>query len=544
MNDTVHIIGHKNPDTDSIAATIAYAYLKQQLGIPALPCRIGDINPETDFVLKRFQVAEPMYLANALVRLKEVEFDEPILIRKNSTIKEAWDRISLRRTGALYVVDPMRNLLGVVSISDLSNILLTDRGERNTLLMQDTPTDNICKVLQGHYIYKEENYHTNGKVHILASRKAVHCDLDFRDTIVIISDSLELQKRVIRDGAACVILVDVDIVSSQIARIAKEYRCTVIVSDQDFLKVARSIYRSPSVDLLMKRKIIAFQETDYINDVSSKMSKSRFRSYPVLNKQGEVTGTISRYHLLNYRKKKFILVDHNESSQSIDHLEEGEVLEIVDHHRIGDVQTTTPIRFRNEIIGSTCSIIYKMYQEQGIVPPKDIAGIMCCAILSDTMKFNSPTTTSVDREIAKELACIADVVIDNIAHEMFSAVATIKGRSMSEILYNDFKEYNIDGRRIAIGQINIADEQEIVDVREKFIAYLETINEINKFDLLMMCFTSVDGSGSNLLFIGELSWMVDEAFRDEIRDDLYFVDGIISRKKQIIPTLSKILAQM
>lgn len=541
MNDTVHIIGHKNPDTDSIAASIAYAYLKNQQGIPAIACRIGEVNPETAFVLNRFCMQEPQYLANAKVILREVEYDDPITIYKNNTIKEAWDRISLRRSGALYVTDINRKLLGVVSISDLSNILLTDRGERNTMLMQDTPTDNICRVLQGTYIYEEPNYHTNGKVHIVASRKAVHNDVDYRDCIVVLSDDLELQQRVIRDGAACVILVNVDIISQRIARLAKEFHCTVIVSEQDILKVARSIYRSPSIDLIMKRKIISFQEQDYIDDVYNKMSKSRFRSYPVLNKQGEVLGSISRYHLLNYRKKKFILVDHNEISQSIDCLEEGEVLEIVDHHRIGDVQTTTPIRFRNEIIGSTCTIVYKMYKEAGIIPPVGIAGLLCCAILSDTMKFNSPTTTMMDREIAKELAQIANVSIDEIADEMFSSVATLRGRTMSEILYNDFKEYNIIGRRIAIGQINIADEQEIINVRDEFLVYMETINEINKFDLLMMCFTSVDGSGSNLLFIGEYAWIVDEAFKDDIRDDLYFVQGVISRKKQIIPSLSTIL---
>ena len=219
-------------------------------------------------------------------------------------------------------------------------------------------------------------------------------------------------------------------------------------------------------------------------------------------------------------------------------------MEVVDHHRIGDVETTTPIRFRNEIIGSTCSIIAKMYQEAHIAPEKTTAAILCCAIISDTMNFNSPTTTPADKEIAKGLAELAEVDLDALAKEMFGAVATIKGRTMSEILYNDFKEYNIDGKRIAIGQINIADEQEIVEVREAFLEYMETINAINKFDLLMMCFTSADGSGSNLLFIGPLAGVVDEAFKEDIMDDLYFVDGVISRKKQIIPAVSKQLGEL
>ena len=309
-------------------------------------------------------------------------------------------------------------------------------------------------------------------------------------------------------------------------------------------QVARSMYRSPSVKLIMKRKIISFNNHAYIDDVYKQMSKSRFRSYPVVNNQGVVLGSISRYHLLNYQKKKFILVDHNELSQSIDDLKEAEILEVVDHHRIGDVETTTPIRFRNEIIGSTVSIIARMYKEAGLVPEVKTAAIMCCAIISDTMNFNSPTTTPIDKELARELAAIAGIELDAMAKEMFGAVATIKGRTMSEILYNDFKEYNIDGKRIAIGQINIADEQEIVNVQDEIRAYMEKINEINKFDLLMMCFTAADGSGSNLVFIGTLSYLVDEAFKEDIMDELYFVDGVISRKKQIIPTLSKCLESM
>lgn len=544
MKDVIHITGHKNPDTDSIVSAIAYAQLKRKQGINAVACRLGELNPETDFVLKKFKVPEPVYIQNARVKLYDVAFDEPIVISKDSTIKEAWDRMGSRSTSALFVVDHEQKLIGVVSLSDLSNILMSDKGERCITLMKNTSCENLRKVLHGEFVYECDKYHNDGRIHILCSKKAEYSDISYKDSIVVVNDDLNLQKRALRDGASCMILVDVDIISQGIIRMAKEARCTIIKTPLTMFQVARSMYRSPSVELIMKRKIISFNSHSYIEDVYQKMSKSRYRSYPVVNNQGVVIGAISRYHLLNYQKKKFILVDHNEMSQSIDNLEDAEVLEIVDHHRIGDVETTTPIRFRNEIIGSTCSIIALMYKEAGIQPDKEIAAIMCCAIISDTMNFNSPTTTPRDKEIAKELSAYAGVDLDEIAKEMFGAVATIKGRSMSEILYNDFKEYNIDGKRIAIGQINIADEQEIVDVQDEFKAYMEKINEINKFDLLMMCFTAADGSGSNLQFIGNLSNVVDEAFKDDILDDLYFVDGIISRKKQIIPTLSKCLENM
>lgn len=542
MKDVIHIIGHKNPDTDSIVSAIAYAQLKQKQGVDAIACRLGELNPETDFVLKKFQVPEPVYIQNAKVKLYDVPFDEPLLLHKDDTIKEAWDRMGTRPTSALFVVDQEQKLIGVVSLSDMTNILMSDKAEKPISLMKETSCENIRKVLQGEYVYECKKYRTNGRIHILCNRNAEYSDVNYRDSIVVVNDDLRLQKRALSDGAGCMILVDVDIISQGIIRMAEEENCTIIKTPLNMFQVARSMYRSASVDLIMKRKIISFHNHAYIDDVYKQMSKSRYRSYPVVNNQGVVLGSISRYHLLNYQKKKFILVDHNELSQSIDDLKEAEILEVVDHHRIGDVETTTPIRFRNEIIGSTCSIIARMYKEAGLVPEAKTAAIMCCAIISDTMNFNSPTTTPIDKELAKELAEVAGIDLAALAKEMFGAVATIKGRSLSEILYNDFKEYNIDGKRIAIGQINIADEQEVVEIRDEMRSYMEKINEINKFDLLMMCFTAADGSGSNLVFIGALASIVDEAFKEDIMDDWYFVDGVISRKKQIIPTLSKVIA--
>lgn len=544
MSDVIHIIGHKNPDTDSIVAAIAYAELKRSLGQNAIACRLGDLNPETDFVLKKFDVNEPVYIQNARVRLYDVEFDEPLTIRKDSTIKLAWEKIMANRTGALYVVDENQRLIGVVSMSDISSILLDDHGSGNKTLMKNTPSENIVRVLEGRYVYQAPRYNPNGEVHIIGGKSDIYTDLSYKNSIVIMKDNLALQRRVILDGAACLILVEADVIAPSLIDLAKQKGTTIIQSDLSLLCTVRRVFKASSIELLMKRKVITFNNHEYIDDVYKQMSKTRFRSYPVVNNQGVVLGSISRYHLLNYKKKKFILVDHNELSQSIDYLNEAEVLEIVDHHRIGDVETTTPIQFRNEIIGSTCTIIYKMYKEHGLVPSKQIASILCCAMISDTMNFNSPTTTAIDRELGKELAQIADVNLDDLANEMFSAVATIKGRSMSEILYNDFKEYNIDGKRIAIGQINITDEQEIIDVKEEFTSYMKNIHDINNFDLLMMCFTQADGSGSNLLFVGNLSYVVDEAFKDDIMNDRYFVDGVISRKKQIIPALSKQLSSM
>lgn len=541
MNSVVHVIGHKNPDTDSIVASIAYAELKRALGMCAVACRIGDLNIETEYVLKRFGVDEPIFIENAKVKLYDVPFDPPLLATKDTTILLAWEKIAANGMSPLYIVDDNQHLVGVVSMSDIASILLNDKGPGNKLLMSQTGCDNLKEVLEGSFIYRNDNYYTNGDVHILGNDLSLYENNDYKDSICVCSQNIALQELVIKQQAACLILVDVVEVSDTLISLAKQYHTTIIKTDLSMLCTIRRIFKAPSVDLIMKKETICFNNHEYIDDVYKKMSKSRFRSYPVINNQGKVLGSISRYHLLNYQKKKFILVDHNELSQSIDYLKDGEVLEIVDHHRIGNVETSYPISFRNEIIGSTCSIITKMYEESNVEIDQKMASILLCAIISDTMNFKSPTTTLQDKAIAKRLADIAGLDIDALANEIVAAVATIKGREPSQILYNDFKEYDIDKYRIAIGQINICNEKEVLDIRDSFKAYLQTINNVNKFDLLMMCFTQADASGSNLMFVGKLSNLVEETFKDEVTNDLFFVKNIISRKKQIVPRLSKIL---
>ena len=295
MKDVVHIIGHKNPDTDSIVSAIAYAQLKQKLGINAIACRLGELNPETDFVLKKFQVPEPVYIQNARVKLYDVPFDEPLLLKKDDTIKEAWDRMGMRSTSALFVVDEAQKLIGVVSLSDMTNILMSDKGEKPISLMKNTSCENIRKVLQGEFLYECDAYRTNGRIHILCSRNEEYSDISYRDSIVVVNDDLKLQKRALSDGAGCMILVDVDIISQGIIRMAKEANCTIIKTPLNMFQVARSMYRSPSVKLIMKRKIISFNNHAYIDDVYKQMSKSRFRSYPVVNNQGVVLGSISPF---------------------------------------------------------------------------------------------------------------------------------------------------------------------------------------------------------------------------------------------------------
>ena len=535
MKKNLYITGHKNPDTDSICSSIAYADLKRQLGIDAIASRNGDINAETAFVLKKFNVPQPIYMNTATCSLRDIEIDEVILVKPSYTIKQAWNSIAGTKNKSLFVVDEEEKLMGVVTMSNLSNVLMKECVDIRKL-MAETSVQNIVDTLEGTLVNDSENYKSNGQVHILVNSEYLNTDIDFRTSTVVLGNDIDLQRRVIEGGATCLVLVEDNVVLPEIAQLAKENDCALIQTSLSTIYVARLIYQSSPIHLIMTKNPVSFKISDMVDEVSKRMSKSRYRSYPILDDDRHVLGAVSRFHLFNYRKKQIVLVDHNEMSQSLENIHDADIVEIIDHHRIGDIETLNPINFRNQTLGSTSTIIAMIYKEKNIVPTRTMAALMCCAIISDTMNFNSPTTTDVDRQIGEELAKIARLDLDDLSREMFEAVATLKGKTFSEILYNDFKEYNMDGHKVAIGQINIVDSLELEVLRREFESYMGKINSINNYDILLMVFTNVDGSGSYFVSLGKLAWVVKEAFR-QYYGDHDFVKSIISRKKQIVPHL-------
>lgn len=536
MSNTVYITGHRNPDTDSICSSIAYAQLKKKLNMDAIACRLGDLNTETEFVLRKFDMSAPVYIENAKCRLEDIEIDIPTLITPDTTVKDAWDKITKGKNKSLFVVNSQMILQGVVSMSNISDIQMQG-SEFIQKLMSHVPLDNIVETIHGNCRYQPKIFRCNGDVHILMEDDFTF-NTNYQESIVIVSKNKSQQIRYLNQQVACMIIPNCTEVEEEIILEAKRRDIALITTEQSAMKIARFIYQTLPIELIMSTDLVTFKSTEYVDEVSKRMSKTRFRSYPVVDEVMRVLGAVSRFHLFSYQRKKFILLDHNETSQSVESLEVADVLEIIDHHRIGDIETSGPINFRNQNLGSTCSIIAQMYQEHQLTPSPQIAGLLCCAIISDTMNFNSPTTTIEDKKIAHDLAMIADLDLASLAQEMFESVATLRGRSFSEIMYNDFKEYAIEGFRIAIGQINILDVKELEVIKREFISYMEKINSINKYDLLMMVFTNVEGKGSNFIFTGKLSFAVDELFQEEKIVDHYFVQGIVSRKKQIIPRLS------
>lgn len=537
MQEPIYITGHKNPDTDSICASLAYANLKQILGENAIACRIGDINLETKFVLEKFNVAPPILLETAKSRIRDIEFDPALRVYPYQTIAKAWDEVVGTKNKSLVVVDEDEHLLGVVSMSALSNIMMLDCTNIR-ILMSQTPFHNIAEVIDGYILNETEQFVCNGRVMIPVTAEELKVN-EYKDTIVLVGDDENVQRKMIESGAACLVVVNNHYISDEMLNLAKEYKVSVIKTEMDVIHVSRRIYLSIPIRLIMVENPVVVHFNEYVDEASQRMAKTRYRSYPVIDDNQRVVGAVSRYHLFKYRKKKFVLVDHNERRQTIDAIEDAEIVEIIDHHRIGDIETNNPIIFRNSNLGSTCSIITQMYKEKGIVPDKTIASILLAAIVSDTMNFNSPTTTDTDRLLGAELAGIAGLSTDELSKEMFAAGATIRGRTNSEILYNDFKEYVIEGCHIGIGQVTIMDPKELIEIHVPFNAYLEDVNAINKYDILLMTFTNVVEQGSYFMAAGKLRYIIDEVFNRE--SYATFVPGYVSRKKQIIPAIAEAL---
>lgn len=529
----LHIIGHKNPDTDSICAALAYANLKNKLGYDARAYRIGDLNEETMFILKKLKQSAPEYLGSAKNRLYEIEFDQPLLVHKNDTIKYAWNKIKGSRAKSLTVIDDNQQLEGMVSMSDLSRFLMREYVEFPEY-MKSALLKDIAETIGASILVHPTTFLNNGHVHFLSVVQDIK---DVKDSIVV-SHSHEVCRQCLEQKPACIVLLNITDCDELLER-AKQLKVAILRSTHSIIHIAREIFQAIPVTVLMSTNTVTFDSKSFVDDVYNRISKTRFRSYPVVNDENKVIGQVSRYHLLASEKKRFVLVDHNEFTQSIDDLESGEVSEIIDHHRIGNVETTHPIMFRNQIVGSTCTMITNIYREEGVEITKKIACLLLSGILSDTMNFQSPTTTDIDRRCAEELSAISGIHIDEYAKEIFAITATIHGKTYSEILYHDFKEYSIQNYSVAVGQINLSNLDEVYAIEKEFTEYMSMINNVNTFDLMMMCFTMVDGTGSYMISCGKIKDVIKEAFKDDLKDQ--FLKNIMSRKKQIVPKLTDAL---
>lgn len=534
---TVYITGHRHPDTDSIASAIAYALLQRRKGINAVPCRLGPINTETRWLLERFGFEEPMLFEDARATIKEIDMDPPLTITPETTIYETLQLMKQNNKQSYGVVNQKGQLLGMVTRSDLSRVGLGDTAAAIQLL-KDTPLDYIAKTIRGFFAYRDEEYHFNGKVSIIAMTETGLNDYDIRDRLVMLGNDTKAQKAAIRKGAGILVVVWTKEIAPEVIELAKAHHCPIIISGHGTMNTSRYLYFAPPVRLIMLKSLVSFNMDEFVEDVGKKMLKSRYRSYPVIDNNNYLRGYLSRYHILDYRNKQVILVDHNEYAQSVKGVEKADLLEIIDHHRICDIATSRPISFRNEIIGSTASIITSIYMENQMDIPKNVAGLLLGAILSDTLKFRSPTTTPKDIGLAKTLAHIADLDIDAFASEMFRVSSNISQKSVQELITQDVKTFQIDSHKVMIAQIIISAVDEVHSIEDELQQEMNSFAIDKELDLFVAAFTSILENGSIFYASGPLSEIVTEAFPNH-HGAHSFQEDILSRKNQIVPLLSR-----
>lgn len=539
MSEVVYITGHKNPDTDSICSSIAYAELKRRLGVRAVPVRIGGINRETAFVLDHFGVSEPEFLKTVKTQVSDLDLDVIPPVSEDISLKTAWNIMQKNNRQVLPVADDEGKLLGIISLSDITNSYMAAQGN-NVLLKSRTPLRNVTETLNARLVCGniDDAFHSAGKVVIATMAPDSLEPFIEKGDIVLVGNRKDSQLKVVKAGVSCLIETCGGHVDKDVLELAARSGCVVMETNHDTFTAARLINQSIPVGYVMTRKnLVCFNLHDFIDSIRDRMLQTRYRSYPIVDDDGAVCGFVYRYHLISPRRKKVILLDHNEVSQTVDGIDEAEILEIIDHHRIGDIQTGSPIYFRNDTVGSTATLIASMYFENGIRPPKEIAGILCAAVLSDTLNLKSPTTTYQDRETARKLAEIADLDTDAFAAQMFQAGSSLAGMDPDQILGSDFKDYNLGRYKVGIGQINSSDPN-IGELESGLLAHMEKVQQQNNYGLLLLLVTDIVKEGSYLLYTGKERELIRSAFGVEPNGSAVYLKGVVSRKKQVVPLLT------
>ncbi len=541
----VYVVGHKNPDTDSICSAIAYAELKKQItGKNYVAKRAGEVSEETRYVLDYFHVEEPALLQNVFQQLKDVDIRKIDGVSSQASIKEAWAMMRENSIRTLPVLNEQK-LEGIITIGDIANSYME---LYDSYLLSDARTQyrSIMNTLDGKIVTGNEHaYFVKGKVVIAASSPDMMENFIDEDDLVIVGNRYESQLCAIEMDASCLVICQGAEVSKTIRKLASERDVVIISTPHDTFTTARLINQSIPVKYFMtKEHLSTFHMNDYLEEVRDVMSKKRYRDFPVIDKKGRFTGFISRRRLLKPRRKQVVLVDHNEKTQAVDGIEEAEILEIIDHHRIGNLETMGPVYFRNQPLGCTATIIYQMYQENQITPSRETAGLLCAAIISDTLLFQSPTCTPMDEATARTLAQIAGINIDEFAKEMFKAGSNLANKSVSEICFQDFKEFHVNELTFGVGQINSMSSEELQEIREKVCPELPDVLKESGLDMVFFMLTNIVDQSTELLCCGgSAKQTVIDAFELPEDTDQIVLNGVVSRKKQLIPTLVSELQQ-
>lgn len=542
----VNVIGHKNPDTDSVCSAIAYAYLKNvEQPNHYIARRAGKINNETKFVLDYFSIPAPDYLEDVNVQMRDIDFRETKGVADTISIRTAWQLMKEQDVVTLPITQGGNKLEGLITINDIAKSYM-DVFDNRILALARTPVSNLIEVLEGTLVCGNPHARiVNGKVLIGAANIDVMEACVEEDDVVLVADRKEVQQEAIEQGASCLIICLNADISPDIIQMAQEHQCNIISTSYDTYSAARMMNQCIPIKYFMRRSnLVTFQLDDTLDSVKEVMSKLRHRDFPITDDVGNYYGMVSRRNLLAMRRKQVILVDHNERSQAVTGIENADILEIIDHHRIGSLETIQPVYFRNQPVGCTATIIYQMFTEQHVTPPKEIAGLLCSAILSDTLMFRSPTCTPMDESAVRQLSKIADIDIETYAMKMFAAGSDLAGKTPEEIFYQDFKTFHVGDITFGVGQISSMNREELADLQTDIHAYLKDAYAATKCDMMFFALTNILDESSDLLYYGDQAEsLVREAFETEPNGTVCHLTGVVSRKKQIVPVLVSTLQQ-
>lgn len=528
------IFGHKTPDTDSVCAAIALSSLKNSLNEPSKPYVLGMINKETEFVLKHFHVEVPELLNNVKIQIKDLDYERIRPFMKYQSVHFAYFYMNENKLRTLPIADDDGNLSGIITMKDIAMSLInTDQKHLCTLY------DNIIETLLGKNILKFDRV-IDGEVVVASFEEKTlrRNDIIDRNSIVIVGDRYDVIAYSIEIGVKLIIVTGDLEIPDDLIQMATTNKVNIISTAYQTYYTAKNIMLSKYVEDIMKsHDIMMFCDEDDLNDCKEDIEQSRHSKFPIISRDKKYLGLLSRNHLINPQRKRVILVDHNEMNQSAEGIEEAEILEVIDHHKIGDIRTSIPISFRNNPVGSSNTIIFYMYRENNIEIPKEVAGLMLSGIISDTLLFKSPTTTNRDRIAVDELLKIVDIDLHEYAMEMFKAGTSLEGKTMEEIIYQDFKKFNLEYKNVGISQVFTLDINQIMNKKDEFIKLIDEITFDKDYFLIIMAVTDIVNEGSYMFYTSSKERLVKGIFDEEETFQGMYVDKCVSRKKQIVPKI-------
>ena len=546
MSENVYVSGHKNPDTDSICSAIAYSYLLNATNkYNAVPVRLGEVNRETEYVLKRFGVEHPVLLKTVKQKVEDLNYDKVTVFSKDLTLKTAWFLLKQQNLKSAPILDEHGQLLGLLSTSNIIEGYM-DQWDSEVLKKAKTPVENVIDTLEANVIYLNEALKViNGDIHIAAmsgneAKKRIHEN----DVVIVGGDRSDDLEELISVKPSLIILTGSLTSNEHVVNKCKEQGISIVSTPFNTYQTSQQIVQAVPVEYVMiKGDIKTFSTDDTLDYMKEVMSETRYRGYPVIDLNNRCVGSISRFALLKGLRKKVILVDHNERGQSIPGIEEADILEIVDHHRVADIQTVGPLLFRGEPLGSTATIVTRMFEEQDVEMPSHIAGLLLGAVVSDTLLFKSPTCTPVDTKIAKKLAQIAGVDIQEFAMEMFKAGTSLVGKTVDEIFNQDFKKFSFDNLQVGVAQVNSMDIEGFLPYKKDMLDYMNKFAEDNNLEFTLLLLTDIINANSEIFVGGPRLELVEKAFNVQLTDRQGTLEGVISRKKQVVPAITAVMSE-